>query len=75
MSQGKTYSDVAVYLPTEDAWIKGIMPKEQQFIWAHEYYEMRYIYFPDEVAGHHPIWINYEFLKKAIWDNGLCGFG
>ncbi len=75
MSTGKTYSDVAVYLPTEDAWIKGIMPKEQQFIWAHEYYEMRYIYFPEEVAGHHPIWINYEFLSKAIWENGLLKVG
>lgn len=70
MASGKTYSDVAVYLPTEDAWIKGVMPKEKQFIWAKEYYEMRYVYFPEEVVGHHPIWINYEFLEKAVWENG-----
>jgi hypothetical protein len=75
MGKGKTYSDVAVYLPTEDAWIKGIMPKEQQFIWAHEFYEMRYIYFPDEVTGHHPIWINYLFLARAKWENDLLKVG
>jgi hypothetical protein len=75
MSKGNSYSDVAVYLPTEDAWIKGIMPEEQQFIWAHEFYEMRYIYFPGELAGHHPIWINQEFLRKAKWEDGLLSVG
>lgn len=75
LQQGNTYSQVAVYLPTEDAWIKGIMPKEKQFIWAKEYYEMRYVYFPEEVAGHHPIWINSEFLNKAIWEDGLLQVG
>lgn len=65
MKKGNSYADVAVYLPTEDSWIKGIMPKEKQFIWAWGYYEMRYVYFPEEVKGHHPIWINKEFLEKA----------
>lgn len=69
MKEGKTYSDIAVYLPTEDAWVKGIMPKEKQFIWAWGYYEMRYIYFPEEVAGYHPVWINKEFLEKARIEN------
>jgi hypothetical protein len=75
MRQGKSYSDVAVYLPTEDAWINGIMPKEKQFIWAKEYYEMRYVYFPQEVAGYHPIWINSEFLNKAVWEDGFLSVG
>lgn len=65
MKEGRTYSDAAVYLPTEDAWIKGKMPKEKQFIWAWGYYEMRYNYFPEGLAGHHPVWINREFLEKS----------
>ncbi|MGM0377841.1 MAG: glycosyl hydrolase, partial [Bacteroidota bacterium] len=73
MKKGKTYSDVAVYLPTEDAWIKGIMPVEKQFIWAWGYYEMRYIYFPEELSGYHPVWINREFLKNGkVIDNQLA---
>lgn len=66
MTKGSTYSDIAVYLPTEDAWTAGVMPKEKQFIWAWGYYEMRYIYFPDELDGYSPTWINGEFLDKAI---------
>lgn len=75
MNKGNSYSDVAVYLPTEDAWIKGVMPKDKQFIWAKEFYEMRYIYFPEELRGHHPVWINYEFLSKAKWENGCLKVG
>ncbi len=75
MKKGSTYSDVAVYLPTEDAWMKGIMPIEKQFIWAWGYYEMRYVYFPEEVAGHHPIWINKEFLEKGSLNNDMLSVG
>jgi len=75
MKQGKSYSDIAVYLPTEEAWIKGMMPKEEQFIWAWGYYEMRYIYFPEELAGHHPIWINQEFLEKGVFEDNLFKIG
>jgi hypothetical protein len=65
MKKGNTYADIAVYLPTEDAWMAGVMPVEKQFIWAWGYYEMRYVYFPDELSAWNPLWINYEFLKKA----------
>ena len=75
MQRGSSYSDVAVYLPTEDAWISGVMPREKQFIWAREYYEMRYVYFPEELAGHHPIWINGEFLQKAVWEESTLKVG
>lgn len=75
MKKGSTYSDVAVYLPIEDAWIKGIMPKEKQFIWAWGYYELRYVCFPEEIAGHHPIWINKEFLEKGLLNNGMLTVG
>jgi hypothetical protein len=66
MKKGKNHSDIAVYLPTEDSWIKGIMPKDKQFIWAWGYYEMRYVYFPDELKAFNPSWINGKFLEEAI---------
>jgi len=75
MSRGHTYSDIAVYLPTEDAWMAGVMPKEKQFKWAWGYYEMRYVYFPDELNGYNPAWINGEFLEKASVDNGVMKVG
>lgn len=65
MQMGHTYADIAVYLPTEDAWMAGTMPKEKQFKWAWGHYEMRYVDFPEELEGYARAWINQEFLKKA----------
>lgn len=75
MSRGVTYSDVAVYLPSEDAWTAGRMPVEKQFRWAWGYYEMRYVYFPDDLDGFCPTWINGEFLAKASSDKGSMVVG
>ncbi len=75
MKKGIPYTDVAVYLPIEDAWIKGIMPEEKQFIWAWGYYEMRYVYFPENLKGHQPTWINKEFLEKAVYENKTLKVG
>jgi hypothetical protein len=75
MKKGRTFSDIAVYLPTEDAWSAGVMPEEKQFIWSWGYYEMRYIYFPGELDGYNPTWINGEFLEKATMENGLLRAG
>jgi hypothetical protein len=75
MKKGNNYSDIAVYLPTEDSWVKGVMPKEKQFIWAWGYYEMRYVYFPDELKGYNPSWINGEFLAKAKVIDGKLKVG
>jgi hypothetical protein len=62
-------------LPVEDAWTAGVMPKEKQFIWAWGYYEMRYVYFPDELNGYNPTWINDAFLEKGVVDNGVLKIG
>jgi len=75
MKKGKTYSQLAVYLPLEDAWRAGIMPLEKQFKWAWGFYEMRDVYFPEELAGFHPIWINSEFLEKGKMMDGLFTVG
>ncbi|MBS0010520.1 MAG: hypothetical protein KFF49_03875 [Bacteroidales bacterium] len=75
MKKGRPYTEVAVYLPTEDAWMKGIMPEDQQFIWAWAHYEMRYVYFPEILKAYHPTWINREFLEKAVYEDGLLKVG
>ncbi|OFY52699.1 MAG: hypothetical protein A2X22_07365 [Bacteroidetes bacterium GWF2_49_14] len=65
MRKGKSYSDVAIYLPAEDAWIAGEMPKEKQLPWAWGEYEFRYLEVPEEIRGWQPVWINGEFLKDG----------
>jgi hypothetical protein len=75
MRQGRTYGRVAVYLPTEDAWIAGELPKDKQFIWAWGAYEMRYDKFPEELIPWRPLWINREFLSKAIFNDKLLQIG
>lgn len=75
MKKGIAYSDVAVYLPTEDSWIAGELPKEKQFIWAWGEYEHRYTYFPEELKGYCPTWINGDFLEKAKYENGYLRVG
>ncbi len=73
MRFGRTYSDVAVYLPIEDVWVAGELPKELQLPWAWGTYEFRYNDFDKELEGYHPLWINDHFLKQAEYKNGkLC---
>ncbi|MBV5314761.1 MAG: hypothetical protein JZU47_15775 [Prolixibacteraceae bacterium] len=77
MRFGQTYSDVAVYLPLEDSWVAGVLPKELQLPWAWGTYELRYTDFNKELEGYHPLWINNHFLKQAefkdgkLWIDGL----
>ena len=75
MKKGVPFSQVAVYLPTEDSWIAGELPVEKQFIWAWGEYELRYTYLPEELKGWRPLWINAEFLKKAEFRNGILTAG
>jgi hypothetical protein len=75
MKKGVTISRVAVYLPTEDSWVAGDLPKEKQFIWAWGEYEMRYAYLPEELKAWRPLWINGEFLQKAEYRDGLLKAG
>jgi len=71
MKKGVNYSDIAVYLPTEDSWMTGETknPDPQQ-PWAWGEYEMRNVRMPRELDGYHPLWINAEFLKKGRLENG-----
>jgi hypothetical protein len=69
MRIGKPYSDIAVYLPTEDSWIAGEYPKELQLPWSWGAYEMRYEHFNPELKGYQPLWINNDFLSRAKFEN------
>ena len=77
MRRGKNYSDLAVYMPLEDAWMGGTYPdsvrKVKAFFWGE--YEMRFINTPEEFKGMQPIWVNEHFLKSATFENGVlhCG--
>lgn len=75
MEKGKTYSDVAVYIPYEDGVMKGAYPKEKQRVWVWGEYELRYVYPPEETQGYHPLWINRHFLEEAKYENGKLKVG
>ena len=70
MRQGEVFSDVAVYLPLEDARIAGEYPPGLRMPWSWGAYELRYIEFPDELDGYNPLWINKEFLEGSGVENG-----
>jgi len=76
MGEGRTYSNMAVYIPVEDAWVQGEYPKELQFGWTGTgAYELRYIKPALETKGYHPLWINGEFLKRARVEGGRLNVG
>lgn len=75
MRKGKTYTDVAVYIPYEDGVMKGEYPQEKQRVWVWGEYELRYVYPPEETEGYHPLWINRHFLEEAKYENGKLKFG
>jgi hypothetical protein len=65
MRRGKTYADMAVYLPTEDAWTGVELPDSLQLPWAWGQYEMRYIKAQEELKRRHALWINSRALREA----------
>jgi hypothetical protein len=75
LRKGRTYSDVAVYLPYEDGVMKGAYPPERQRVWVWGEYEMRYINPSEETAGYHPLWINRHFLEQGIIEHGKLMVG
>jgi hypothetical protein len=64
MRTGRSYADVAVYLPLEDAWIEGEYPEEKQMKWSWGAYELRYVHLPEELEGYPAWWINRTFLER-----------
>ena len=76
LRRGRPHYAVAQYLPTEDAWIAGELPRDEQFVWAWGAYEMR-----DAVAGRGTgladeavLWVGPDALAEAAVDT-LVRFG
>lgn len=75
LEKGRTYTDVAVYVPYEDGVMKGGYPQERRRVWVWGEYEMRYVYMPEELEGYHPLWINRHFLEQAEVQDGKLVVG
>ncbi len=70
MRRGKVYSDVALYLPTEDAWMGGEYPDSLRMSWFWGKYEMRYEHAPKYLKGYQPLWVNGDVLSAACVEQG-----
>jgi hypothetical protein len=75
MRQGRTYADVAVYLPLEDNWMRGRLPRRLQRPSAEWHWELQYERFPEELAGFRPLWISMGLLKDAEYCDGRLRVG
>jgi len=75
MRKGKTYSDVAVYMPLEDSWMQVDYPDSLKMPWVWGAYELRYIFAPEQLKGRQPLWVNHHFLSAAKYENSrlYCG--
>lgn len=75
MRKGNNYTDIAVYLPLEDNWMRGALPEGLRRPSAKYYWELQYQRYPEELAGYRPTWVTNYFLKDADYDkDGLhCG--
>ena len=77
MRTGRNYTDLAVYMPLEDAWMSGAYPDEvrEKMAWVWGQYELRYIETPEALKGRQPLWVNGHFLASAEYRDGRlhCG--
>ena len=75
MRQGRTYSDVAVYLPLEDNWMQGRLPPELRRPSAEWCWELQYERFPEELLGFRPLWVSMGLLTDADYRDGKLHVG
>jgi hypothetical protein len=77
MKRGRVYATVAVYLPTEDAWMTSEHLTSTDPTWNHWYpaHAMNYTQPPLELKGWRPLWINRDFLKQGKLEGGLLRVG
>jgi hypothetical protein len=68
LRRGRTYADVAVYLPLEDAWMQGELPAALQKPSSKYVYELQETKFPAWLRGRHPLWVSGAFLRDAVYD-------
>jgi len=65
LRRGTTVSNLAVYLPLEDQWMKGRLPEELHKPSNEYHWELQEVNFPDELLGYRPLWISGGFLPRC----------
>ena len=75
IKQGRTYTDVAVYLPLEDHWMRHMLPEERRGPAANYYWELQTVERPAALLGYHPLWISKPFLQDAVVEDGRVRYG
>jgi hypothetical protein len=75
LKRGNTRSEVAVYLPLEDAWMQHELPDDLRKPSAQYHWEMHYARIPRSLKGYRPLWVSQPFLKEARYEDGAlrCG--
>lgn len=75
MREGTVYTDVAVYLPLEDAWMENELPADLQKPSSKYVYELQETKLPEHLKGYRPVWISTPFLAQSEIRDGLlqCG--
>ena len=75
MRRGRTYANLAVYLPIEDRWMVDLLPRSLRTPGAHSYWELRHEVVPEEAEPFHPLWVSGSFLHDAAWDGSRLRVG
>ncbi|MCY4543823.1 MAG: glycosyl hydrolase, partial [Gemmatimonadetes bacterium] len=75
VKQGRTYTDVAVYLPLEDHWMRHMLPEDRRGPAANYYWELQTVQRPGALLGYHPLWITTPFLQEAVVVDGRVRYG
>lgn len=75
LKRGSTRSEVAVYLPLEDAWMQHELPEDLRKPSARYHWEMHYARIPRSLKGYRPLWVSLPYLKAAHYEGGelRCG--
>lgn len=75
LRRGRTCTDVAAYLPLEDAWMAGELPQHLQKPSSKYVWELQETKLPAVLKGYRPLWITAHFLKEATFQAGRlqCG--
>jgi hypothetical protein len=75
MQRGKNRSDLAVYLPLEDMWMRNELPEGDKKPSARYYWEMHTLKPPDNLRQFHPLWVSGASLTDSVYEDGCwrCG--
>jgi hypothetical protein len=75
MRRGRPHTDLAVYLPLEDAWMADELPPDLQRPSARYHWELQHQRFPADLRGHQPTWVSAPFLFEGAVQDGVwrCG--